>query len=234
MYGKGTSNRFIEYYFPGTSLNDLAHSDHHLVSTTTHFPTIQKLGSAPKATFFQYNAPIDSPLTRKQDIDAEFLYTSRKYENPPIWTKTAPATFFNKTVFASKPFSHPIQKTTFDLILLYEDKKTLLVHIRTHIEQASFSVGRFLGFEGGVKLSFEFGTTKRVPHRVADMYRLLIEHKYHRLSNDEAVAQIKTIVEAAMSHPRPARDQSTVEFYQGILSSLPPPSLIVDRLSRLR
>lgn len=83
--------------------------------------------------------------------------------------------------------------------------------IKNHIKTTEFTVGNYIFFSGGVTIDID-GDRKRVPHRVAEIYKATCTDPLSLL------ADLKSISKQAIDKPRPGRKSDTTQFYQSILN----------------
>lgn len=89
--------------------------------------------------------------------------------------------------------------------------------IKNNIESQTFHVGNYFFFQGGKNISINSQVKKRVPHRVADIYHLILKLEERGISAEECLASIKEAAHQAIVKPRPGRKQTTTAFYNSIL-----------------
>lgn len=93
----------------------------------------------------------------------------------------------------------------------------IIAIVKSNIEKQTFQVGDYFFFQGGKNINISSDVKKRVPHRVADIYCLIIELEQQKISAPECLEQIKATAVKALRNPRPGRKQTTTTFYQSIL-----------------
>jgi hypothetical protein len=94
-----------------------------------------------------------------------------------------------------------------------------LIIIKNYIEQTQFVVGNYCFFQGGVLCDMEGGEAKvkRLPHRVAEIYQLIITKKY--TDPDALLDKIKMCAKDGGLNPRRDQAFSTREFYNNVLQN---------------
>lgn len=91
--------------------------------------------------------------------------------------------------------------------------------IKNSIESDVFHVGSFGLFQGGVTVKLQNGSTKRLPHRVAEIYKTLQSLKDN--ANREELSclwkEIRQLAIAALDKPRYDQKETTAQFYRNVL-----------------
>ncbi|ASQ45040.1 hypothetical protein [Legionella clemsonensis] len=88
-------------------------------------------------------------------------------------------------------------------------------------EVGKLEIGNFAFFRGGVDIEVD-GKLKRVPHRVAEIYKLITTFEAKADPNEQEIYQlyhdIQQFAQEALNSPRRGQKQSTKDFYGKILN----------------
>lgn len=99
------------------------------------------------------------------------------------------------------------------------DDEKILNNIKEYIIRTPFTVSDFFLFKGGVDITIEGGTVKRVPHRVAEIYKTIMSKDKNPAAKLE---DIKRHAQNAIDNPRTGQHIDTKEFYNQILKNQVP------------
>lgn len=99
--------------------------------------------------------------------------------------------------------------------------------LKKYIEETTFSVFSFGLFKGGVVTKMRDGSSKRLPHRVSQIYQMSVNALNTREDENHVLEQITQIARNALSNPRSWQQQSTKEFYLALIQNN---ALITEKL----
>ncbi|CDZ77794.1 hypothetical protein BN59_02084 [Legionella massiliensis] len=88
--------------------------------------------------------------------------------------------------------------------------------IKTDIENNVFEVGSYCFFQGGLTLTLDNGTEKRVPHRVYKIYEAIRKHGDYSESVEVLWAEIQKHAKDGFENPRQGQQEETTAFYSDI------------------
>jgi hypothetical protein len=141
----------------------------------------------------------------------------KKIGDLQAWLKSDSIFVFYTTIINQKLSS---QSTYNDNKALANENATQTIDaIKTEVERQfannSFKVSGFLMYKGGVNLEIG-GTTKRVPHRVKEMYDMLNQTDK---APTMALKEVQDKAQDAIDNPRKGRKQGTTDFYQRVVDN---------------
>lgn len=94
-----------------------------------------------------------------------------------------------------------------------------LLNIQHYIEHMPFLVGGFGLFKGGVEVKMPDNSYKRLPHRVAEIYKLTFNLKTcsNNTEKEKLWQEIRKTAFEALDKPLYYRKESTTDFYRNVL-----------------
>lgn len=90
--------------------------------------------------------------------------------------------------------------------------RTDILNLMHYIAHESWQVGHYVFFKGGCEVTTENGC-RRLPHRVAELYKKLESECENEAENAALPSEILEILNRAIESPRRGRHESTSEFY---------------------
>lgn len=122
---------------------------------------------------------------------------------------------FVRNVAARNAYHTQLRESLADNVKEQFSYQNYLFQIKTYIEHTDFVLGDYCFFQGGTVCKLQNGDAKRLPHRVAAIYRTLVN--YEKSISGDVLMKIQDIAKDALNHARPGQAHSTKQFYQDII-----------------